>query len=88
MVASWWRHGGVMVALVYALKPVRFNDVASECKIRSISPFSKLRTCEWEKRALPLQKRRAVAATFVRNVVNIENDQINCFSAIFKYCLA
>ena len=22
MVASWWRHGGVMVALVYALKPL------------------------------------------------------------------
>ena len=21
MVASWWRHGGVMVALVYAPKP-------------------------------------------------------------------
>ena len=27
IVASWWRHGGVMVALVYALKPFFHKDV-------------------------------------------------------------
>ena len=30
VVASWWRHGGVMVALVYALKPYSpFRAVAT-----------------------------------------------------------